>query len=97
MLRKLIAATAMAGIALVGVAEAASASTLGGKNNRPHASTKPERPYMGKPRFVTVKPGQTLWRLAVIYRGNGHEWHVIADLNGIQGTTIYAGQRLRVS
>lgn len=47
-------------------------------------------------RYVAVKPGQTLWRLAVIYRGDGHEWREIARLNGIKGTTIYAGQVLRV-
>lgn len=55
--------------------------------------TKPKPP---RPKYVKVKRGQTLWRLAVIYRGNGHEWPTIARLNGIKGTTIYAGQTVRV-
>jgi nucleoid-associated protein YgaU len=56
------------------------------------------RKYAPKARakWVTVKRGQTLWRLAVIHRGNGHEWRVIAKLNHVKGTTIYAGQRIRV-
>lgn len=47
-------------------------------------------------RYVIVKPGQTLWRLAVIYRGNGYEWTTIAKMNGVKGTKIIAGQKLRV-
>lgn len=49
-----------------------------------------------KAKYVKVKPGQTLWRLAVDHRGNGHEWKTIAKLNGIKGTTIHAGSVLRV-
>ena len=61
------------------------------------------RPYAPKPRFKPsrskahkVVKGQTLWRLAVIYYGNGHQWTKIAEANGIKGTKIRAGQTLMV-
>ena len=48
------------------------------------------------PTHVKVRRGDTLWSLATKYRGSGHEWRNLARLNGIKGTTIYAGQTLRV-
>lgn len=53
-------------------------------------------PKPAHPKWVKVKRGQTLWRLSVIHRGNGHEWPTVAKLNHIKGTKIYAGQWLRV-
>lgn len=60
------------------------------------AAAKPKPKAKPKAKYVKVKRGQTLWRLAVIHRGSGHEWRKIARLNGIKGTTIYAGQTVRV-
>jgi nucleoid-associated protein YgaU len=48
------------------------------------------------PLWVTVQSGDTLWQLAATYLGSGYEWETIARLNGIDGTTIYAGSLLRV-
>lgn len=49
-----------------------------------------------RPVYHTVRAGETLWRISLNYRGTGHQWTTIAKLNGITGTTIYAGQHLRV-
>lgn len=60
-----------------------------------HRTTREE--FLTKyPTHVRVQRGNTLWGLAVKYRGNGHEWPTIAKLNGIKGTTIYTGQVLRI-
>lgn len=38
----------------------------------------------------------TLWLIAKKLLGNGNRWPEIANLNGIKGTIIYAGQKLKI-
>lgn len=49
-----------------------------------------------RPHFVRVKRHDTLWHLALVYYGNGHDWKRLAKLNHIHGTTIHTGQKLRI-
>ena len=44
----------------------------------------------------TVQSEDTLWSIAVKHLGSGSRWTEIAKLNGIKGTTIYAGQTLKL-
>lgn len=61
-------------------------------------------PYPAAKKYVTVRKGDTLWRIAVREYGHqyayaekgGHHWKTIAKMNGITGTKIRAGQTLRV-
>lgn len=43
-----------------------------------------------------VKPGDTLWALAVKYLKNGNRWPEIQQLNKITGTIINVGQKLNI-
>lgn len=43
-----------------------------------------------------MKDGDTLWLIAKKLLGNGNRWPEIANLNGIKGTIIYAGQKLKI-
>ena len=55
-------------------------------------------PQESEPTYTTyvVKDGDTLWRIAKKLLGNGNRWPEIANLNGIKGTIIYAGQKLKI-
>lgn len=44
----------------------------------------------------TVKKGDSLWAIAQKELGNGSRWPEIQKLNGLSGTTIYAGQVLKI-
>lgn len=55
-----------------------------------------KRTYKPKAKYVTVRKGDTLWRIAVREYHNGHQWKHVARLNGIKGTSIKVGQHLRV-
>ncbi len=59
------------------------------------------RGQQAKPRARThvVRPGETLWRIATIYLGDGHRWREIVALNaGVAGEAraLRAGTRLRL-
>lgn len=43
-----------------------------------------------------VKPGDTLWRIALQHLGSGSNWRMIFDYNGLTSTTIYPGQKLKL-
>lgn len=43
-----------------------------------------------------VKPGDTLWRIALQHLGNGSNWRIIFDYNDLTSTTIYPGQKLKL-
>lgn len=55
-------------------------------------------PQESEPTYTTyvVKDGDTLWLIAKKLLGNGNRWPKIANLNGIKGTIIYAGQKLKI-
>ena len=55
-------------------------------------------PLESEPTYTTyvVKDGDTLWLIAKKLLGNGNRWSEIANLNGIKGTIIYAGQKLKI-
>lgn len=55
-------------------------------------------PQESEPTYTTyvVKDGDTLWLIAKKLLGNGNRWPEIANLNGIKGTIIYAGQKLKI-
>lgn len=55
-------------------------------------------PQESEPTYTTyvVKDGDTLWLIAKKLLGNGNRWSEIANLNGIKGTIIYAGQKLKI-
>ncbi len=44
----------------------------------------------------TVKKGDSLWKIASTYLGNGSKYTEIATLNNIKGNFIYAGQVLKI-
>jgi LysM repeat protein len=48
------------------------------------------------PKTYTVKKGDSLWQIAQSQLGNGSRWPEIQKLNGLSGTTIYAGQVLKL-
>ena len=49
-----------------------------------------------KAEYYTVKQGDSLWKIAEKYYGNGNQYPKIKELNGLTSDTIYAGQKLRV-
>lgn len=55
-------------------------------------------PHESEPTYTTyvVKDGDTLWLIAKKLLGNGNRWPEIANLNGIKGTIICAGQKLKI-
>lgn len=55
----------------------------------------PKKHY--KPKTYVVKRHDTLWRIAVRFTGDGHNWKKIAQRNHVKGTLIYVGQRLVIS
>lgn len=44
----------------------------------------------------TVKKGDSLWKIASLFLGNGAKYPEIAELNNIKGNFIYAGQVLKL-
>lgn len=62
----------------------------------PWSPSRTWAPPAGGEQWVRVQAGDTLWSLAVTYRGSGWAWPALAELNGVSGTTIYAGSLLRV-
>jgi LysM repeat protein len=44
----------------------------------------------------TVKKGDSLWKIAATYLGNGSKYPEIATLNNIKNNFIYAGQTLKI-
>jgi hypothetical protein len=54
------------------------------------------RPAQPGQRRHTVKPGDTLWALAVRYYGNGDRWPRIAKANDLTGTDLAVGDRLTI-
>lgn len=61
-------------------------------------ATTPAENEEVKPDYITytVKQGDTLWGIAQRFLGNGSDWKKIATLNGMTGTTIYAGQKIKI-
>ena len=55
-------------------------------------------PQVSEPSYTTyvVQEDDTLWLIAKKLLGNGNRWPEIANLNGIKGTIIYAGQKLKI-
>jgi LysM repeat protein len=53
-----------------------------------------EKKPMGK--TYTAKKGDSLWRIAYIYLGNGARYPEIRELNGLKSDTIHAGQVLKI-
>ena len=55
-------------------------------------------PQVSEPSYTTyvVQEDDTLWLIAKKLLGNGNRWSEIANLNGIKGTIIYAGQKLKI-
>ena len=49
-----------------------------------------------KAEYYTVKKGDSLWKIAEKYYGNGNQYPKIKELNGLTSDTIYSGQKLRV-
>lgn len=49
-----------------------------------------------KAEYYTVRKGDSLWKIAENYYGNGNQYPKIKKLNGLTSDTIYAGQKLRV-
>lgn len=50
-------------------------------------------------RYVSVKPGDTLWEIADKYSGNTEirEYiYKVKKINGLESATIYAGQKLLI-
>ena len=41
----------------------------------------PSKAISGKLILVTVQPGDSLWKFAAVYLGNGHRWHELLALN----------------
>lgn len=48
------------------------------------------------PKTYTVKKGDSLWAIAASQLGNGARWPEIQKLNSLTGTTIHAGQKLKI-
>ena len=48
------------------------------------------------PKTYTVKKGDSLWAIAASQLGNGARWPEIQKLNGLNSTTIHAGQILKI-
>lgn len=51
---------------------------------------------ISKAEYYTVKKGDSLWKIAEKYYGNGNQYPKIKELNGLTSDTIYPGQKLRV-
>lgn len=49
-----------------------------------------------KENIYVVKPGDTLWRIALQHLGSGSNWRLIFDYNDLTSTTIYPGQKLKL-
>ena len=47
--------------------------------------------------IYTVKKGDTLWKIAKEYLGNGTKYKEIKILNNLKSDTIYVGQNLKIS
>ena len=45
---------------------------------------------------ITVKAGDSLWRIAAQQLGNGARYKEIKTLNGLKNNTIHAGQVLKL-
>lgn len=46
-----------------------------------------------QPRTYRIRKGDRLWFIAEYFYGDGHQWHKIADANGIRDPRrIYPGQ-----
>ena len=48
------------------------------------------------PKTYIVGPGDSLWAIAASQLGNGARWPEIQKLNGLNSTTIHAGQILKI-
>lgn len=48
------------------------------------------------PKTYTVKKGDSLWKIASVFLGNGARWPEIQKANGLTSTTIHAGQVLKI-
>lgn len=46
--------------------------------------------------IYTVKKGDTLWKLAEEYLGEGTKYKEIKEYNGLKSDTIYVGQKLKI-
>ena len=46
--------------------------------------------------IYTVKKGDTLWKIAKEYLGNGAKYKEIEILNNLKSDTIYVGQNLKI-
>ena len=46
--------------------------------------------------IYTVKKGDTLWKLAEEYLGEGTKYKEIKEYNGLKSNTIYVGQKLKI-
>ena len=46
--------------------------------------------------IYTVKKGDTLWKIAKEYLGNGAKYKEIKILNNLKSDTIYVGQNLKI-
>ncbi|MBO5093653.1 MAG: LysM peptidoglycan-binding domain-containing protein [Lachnospiraceae bacterium] len=54
-------------------------------------------PLTGTERLITVQPGDTLWEFAERYTGDGGNWRMLAEMNGIEEKDgLFAGSRLLV-
>lgn len=50
-----------------------------------------------KHRYYTVRRGDTLWHIAVVFYHDGHKYHQLMKLNHLHSTRIYPGEKLRIS
>lgn len=46
--------------------------------------------------IYTVKKGDSLWKIAAKYLGNGAKYPEIKTLNNLKGNTVYVGQKLKI-
>ena len=64
-------------------------------NSAPAPFIVDNSPYLNE-NVYTVKRGDSLWKIAARYLGQGSRYGEIKKANRLQSNTIYPGQRLRI-
>ena len=68
----------------------------GEEESTPSLPENPQTPPSGENFVHTVKKGDTLWKLAQQYLGDGSRYPEIMEMNALSGTTLYPGMQLKI-